>query len=369
MASHHFYTSVNGETTEVTGFYAPSRKLTDVTGTLGSGVGNVTAFNDITFFDYITANPTGFENILDGNLTITDLKVTATASYYTVSFVFNDETEQAISISGNTELTRSNLNTLGITAVALGSATAGDDIIELTPDYGQSYPRKIAKIYSSVNGQTKLIFKPIIGTVVYYTDSGNTQTATARIFDASEVNNLCNTSNNTWTATIDGVSITNNKIKEVHLAKSGITQIPTGFLYYCAVLDTLELPSTMTYIGQYFLNECSIFNQPIDLTGVTFIGDHFLHECDAFNQNLTIPSSVQTISTYFMYRVPSMTSTITVEAPATVISSDDHTLSSLTATSPQYSTGITLAGTYANDWKTKFPDRILVPYRKLIIAS
>ena len=34
-----------------------------------------------------------------------------------------------------------------------------------------------------------------------------------------------------------------------------------------------------------------------------------------------------------------------------------------------YTTGMSIKGTYAEDWKTKFPDRTTLPYRKLVIAS
>lgn len=66
-----------------------------------------------------------------------------------------------------------------------------------------------------------------------------------------------------------------------------------------------------------------------------------------------------------------MTSTVTCEAPTTVIESgtEKYTFATDNPSSASYTTGITLNGTYASDWKTKLPDSDTSPYRKLILVS
>lgn len=368
MSNQRFYGSDNGNTKEIYQLYASTHSLTDLSGAIETGgAGNVSAFNDLTFLNYLQTNSSVFSEFLEGNISLNKLTIEATSTYYTVTLV-GDKKSLTIEMNSSTQLSRNDLNTLGITAVISSSAVIGTDVITLTPTYSTWHTRHINKLYGSVNGQTKLIFKRVIGTVIYYTDSGNTTTAKVRMYDTNDLSQLCH-NNDSWNATIDDVTFANTKIKEVHIFK-GITQIPTGFCYGCTELLTLTLPDTITYIGQYFLDNCHKFNSPISFPNVTFIGDHFMHECDNFNQPLTIPSSVQSISTYFMYRCNSLVEPITVECPASVIAVDDHTLGTLITTVPGYSTGHTLTGTYAQEWKTKFPDStgLVAPYRKLLIA-
>lgn len=175
-----------------------------------------------------------------------------------------------------------------------------------------------------------------------------------------------------------------------------ITKINDGFLWSCEMFNQqFAIPSTVTEIGKLFLFKCSSFNQPVTIPNtVTKIGESFLSNCSSFSQPLTIPSSVTTIGSsflsftafnqpitipntvnsigqYFMRECKSMISTVTCEAPATVIPSQNtgYSFGTTDANASCYTIGITLAGTYASDWKTKFPDSSSSPYRKLILAS
>lgn len=154
---------------------------------------------------------------------------------------------------------------------------------------------------------------------------------------------------------------------------NSVTSIGDSFLYSCTRFNKpLTLPSSLQTIGRYFLQLCNSFNQPLTIpSGTTTIGSNFMSSWTQFNQPLTIPSSITSINANsFIYNCNAMTSTITVEAPITVIGSGspNTALSTTVSTAPCYTTGITLAGTYANDWKTRLTDRTTSPYRKLIVA-
>ena len=367
MAVQRFYGPVNSQSKEAIQIYGATKTLTGGGGSVDStGVGNVIAFYAQTFYALLTGGLTGYEDVLESSRTLLGISVTAGASSYTASLLFTDGTSKDILASGSTTLTNQDLYSWGI-SVPPTPTTTGDDTIILTPTYSSYHTNEIIKMYGSVNGVTKLCYLKMLGRVVYYTDSGNTQTATVRIYSNNDVNQLCH-SGDSWNATIDGVTIANTKIKEVHLY-NGVTQINLGFCYGCTELTDVTLPSTVTYIGQHFLDNCHKFNSPLNLSNVEFIGGYFMHECDDFNQPLYIPSSVQTIGDYFMYRCNSMIEPITVDCPATVITSDTHTLSTLVASVPGYRTGHTLNGTYAQDWVAKFPNRSVVPYRKLFVDA
>ena len=155
----------------------------------------------------------------------------------------------------------------------------------------------------------------------------------------------------------------------IHNLPSGITSVGNYFLSSTPINNYLALPSSLATIGEHFMEYCILFNQPLDLSYITSIGSNFLTGCYSFNQPITIPSGI-TLGTannyYFMHRCDSMTSTITINASADAIGSSNFILSTVNNSAPCYTTGITLAGTYASAWKTKLPDRNTQPYRKLI---
>ena len=152
---------------------------------------------------------------------------------------------------------------------------------------------------------------------------------------------------------------------------TSLTSIGASFLQSCSSFNSsITIPSSVTSIGTAFLGSCSSFNSSITIpSSVTTIGASFMGGCSSFNLPITIPSSVTSIGTDFMRSCGAMVSTVYCNAPASVAAASNGTFSVESQDKAAYTTGITLAGTYASDWKAKFPDRNSHPYRKLILAS
>ena len=73
-----------------------------------------------------------------------------------------------------------------------------------------------------------------------------------------------------------------------------------------------------------------------------------------------------------MYECNNFVGPLVCNCPATSLpttGSNNEMLATNSNTSPMYTTGVTLTGTYASDWKTALPDRDSSPYRKLIVGS
>lgn len=147
-----------------------------------------------------------------------------------------------------------------------------------------------------------------------------------------------------------------------------LTSIGNNFLYACSAFNsTISIPAVTT-IGTYFLARCTGFNYTFSLTNVTKIGAYFMQQCTSFNKNLTFPSGITSIGQYFMNRCDALTSTLTMNCAATVATSNNYTLATNSTSAACYVTGIKLAGTYKNEWHTRFQDRTSNPYRKTIVA-
>lgn len=224
--------------------------------------------------------------------------------------------------------------------------------------------------------------------------------------------------------TINGVpNIYKNKITSVTIA-DGVQYLPADFLGGCEILTSVTLPSSVQYIGTrfmqncsafnaplnlakvghvdgFFLASCSSFNQPIDLPKIEYIGSGFLQSCGAFNSDVTLGNDLFYIGGSFMLNCSAFAKSITIPAsldstysatnPGTkfmngcwnftgplvcngpittsAIPNDNNTLSPGGSNWPAYTTGITLTGTYASQWKSALPDRSSSPYRKLILGS
>ena len=155
-----------------------------------------------------------------------------------------------------------------------------------------------------------------------------------------------------------------------------VESIGGAFLAYAPEFNQpLSLPAIKT-IGYTFMSGCSKFNKPLSLGKIESIGHNFMRSCSSFNQPITIPSTVQSLGSSsaqsFMSECTNMVSTVTVEAPTSVFLSqtaDKYSFSPTTKDAPAYVTGMTLAGTYASDWKNFFPDITTYPYRKLLVAN
>jgi hypothetical protein len=191
------------------------------------------------------------------------------------------------------------------------------------------------------------------------------------------------------------------------LTIAGAASIGNNFMSRCTSFNQeLELPA-VTSIGYNFLNGCSSFDQPLTLGAVTEIGKHFLNGFDPdippkggpvavkfnstltlpltltrigdaflsdnpkFNKPLTIPANVIQVGTYFLKNCNDMTSTITINCPATAFATNNDSFSTDSSSADCYTTGITIAGPNKVAVKARFPDRPTSsssPYRKLIAA-
>lgn len=218
---------------------------------------------------------------------------------------------------------------------------------------------------------------------------------------------------------INNTSVVKGNITSVTIA-DGVQYLPNNFCRDCSSLTSTSLPSSIhyigdnvfgsctafnstlnltnvKYIGEYFLVGASSYNQPISLPNIDIIGRYFLNSCSAFNSSITLNDNTKVISDYFMnscsnfaqsfsipsgleqpiggrfmYMCNSFTGTLTCNSsltPTATGSALNQILATTSNTAPMYTTGITLTGTYANDFKTALPDRDSSPYRKLILGS
>lgn len=188
------------------------------------------------------------------------------------------------------------------------------------------------------------------------------------ISDASEYSAIGNDEKDTYT--IGGVRFAHEQIKGFALGSLNTT---TPRFLACPYLEEVyfDYATSLTSIGDDFLKSCGQFNQEITIpSGVTSIGKYFLGACTSFNQPLALPSSITSIGVGFLNKANNMVSTVNVGSlAASVIASSNDSFSASYGSAPQCTTGITIAGTTASDWKAKFPDRSTYPYRKLIVAS
>lgn len=226
------------------------------------------------------------------------------------------------------------------------------------------------------------------------------------------------------TIEINNTEVNKDWIKEVTVG-DGVGYIPDKFCYACNYITSANLPSSVHYIGSNvfqsctalnsplnlqnvrsigsnFLQSCSAFNQPISLPKVDEIGDYFLFDCSSFNSEITLNDDILTIGSRFMYGCSSFAQPFTIpsglltsnflsrnpgerfmhncnsfvgplvcNAPvdSSKIPNDNYALATTSATAAMYTTGVTLTGTYATQWKAALPDRTSSPYRKLIVGS
>lgn len=226
------------------------------------------------------------------------------------------------------------------------------------------------------------------------------------------------------TLTINGTQVVKGNITEVVVA-DGVIYLPDYFLLNCNQLTTVTLPDSVQYIGrrvlygcsvlntpvnlknirrvgEYFMYGCSAFNQPISLPNVEYISQSLMASCSSFNSSITINDACMVIESGFMqdcwtfaqpFVIPSglLTSTLVNQNPATSfmyrcrrftgplvcngpvssikIPTDNNSLATSGQSDDIYTTGVTLTGPYAADWKAALPDRSSSPYRKLILGS
>lgn len=220
---------------------------------------------------------------------------------------------------------------------------------------------------------------------------------------------------------INNTDINKSWIKEVTVGDN-VPYLPDSFCAGCSQLTTLTLPSSLHYIGNTVCLFCTKLNSPLNLQKVAFIGEAFLQNCSAYNQPISLPK-VERIGGYFLQSCSSFNSPITLNdntlviggrflggcssfaqsftIPSGLIASnavssnpgerfmhncnsftgplvcntstnipnDNYALGTTSSLATMYTTGVTLTGPYATQWKAALPDRTSSPYRKLIIGS
>ena len=122
-------------------------------------------------------------------------------------------------------------------------------------------------------------------------------------------------------------------------------------------------------IGDDFFRNGNNCNPSFWFPKLKTIGQNFLYSCSKFNQSFLIPSTVTSIGPYFMQGTNNMTGTITCEVPSSVSTAssamEPYTFRASSTSARSVTVGITLTGTYASDWHTRFPDG---SYRKTIVV-
>lgn len=226
------------------------------------------------------------------------------------------------------------------------------------------------------------------GTVTFKTND-MAEPKTVSIQDADEYVSLCvyNSSHE-----IGGESFWNSDILSVSLGESAVfapdsflrgsykmttlsgvgslRSIGSEFLYACQAVNSALDFTNLHSMGTNFMFGCFGFNSNISLGEITIIPSNFMSGCTAFAKTLTVPATVTTVDTNFMYNCDNVTSLI-VNAPSanSGLKTSNNTLATQTSTAPMYATGITLTGAQATRWKNRFADRTSSPYRKLILGT
>lgn len=249
---------------------------------------------------------------------------------------------------------------------------------------------------------------------ITYIDSNNTE-QTLDLATEEDFLELCTSTIDTATIIINNHSIVKSSVTNVTIA-DGVTFLPDYFCYnfYNDNL-TVVLPSSITIISGFFLsntrfkNELNLqnvkyigtqslnarFNSRVILPNIEFIGTNFLYNnstfnsaitlndncrfidssfmsgCSTFNQSFTLPSKLEYCGTSFMRNCNNFTGTLVCNGPTTssIIPTDNNSLATSSASAAMYTTGVTLTGPYAQNWKDALPDRTSSSYRKLIVGS
>lgn len=190
-------------------------------------------------------------------------------------------------------------------------------------------------------------------------------TVTLDVANANEYNSLHGV--NRQYLTVSGVQVPKEVIKSFTFGTTP-NYTPIYFLAFTSVESISDIPQSYYSIEGGFLMNCLQFNSSFSLGNVHVVATSFMSYCTSFNQNITIPSTVESLGTGFLYCCNNMTSTITAETLSINPDSTSTTLSTTSSTAPAYVNGIKLTGRGASAWKRVFPDRTQSPYRKLIVV-
>lgn len=222
---------------------------------------------------------------------------------------------------------------------------------------------------------------------VTYVDSNNIE-HTVEIQNEDEYLSLGNSSN--VSITIGGDTFNLRDITKVDLGVYA-GYAPDYFLYYCNKLTEITGVENLLVVGNFFLSNCSSLDCGLNfvkliMCGSNFLGyctslnhqvsfpelhtisdSYFMRQCTAYAQTITFPATLTNINgNYILYRCNNLTSVV---CNCAVKPTDSNSLSTSSIIAPMFVNGITLTGTYANEWKAALPDSDTSPYRKLIVGS
>ena len=191
----------------------------------------------------------------------------------------------------------------------------------------------------------------------------------------------------TWDVTIGGETFNTSRITSVALGTYA-TYADAYFLYNCTLLTTITGVENLIFVnvsflsgcenlncalnferlysmGANFMSGCKAFNTQILLPEAHTIGQRFMSGCIAFAQPFTFNSNITSGSSYIMSDCTHLTSLV-INCNPTALTESVYSFSTTDVNAPAYTTGVTISGTYASDFKTRFPNRDTSPYRKLI---
>lgn len=92
-----------------------------------------------------------------------------------------------------------------------------------------------------------------------------------------------------------------------------ITSIGSGFLSSCYSFNRpIELSPQVTTLNKQFMYNCYSFNQSIDVSHITKFDNYFMAGCYMFNQPITLSDQVTAIPNYFLYQATSFNQPLTI---------------------------------------------------------
>ena len=158
-----------------------------------------------------------------------------------------------------------------------------------------------------------------------------------------------------------------NKLREI-TGVNNLLIVGNNFLYGCTTLDCELNFERLIMCGASFLYQCTALNHQVSFPELHTINDNnFMRQCTSYSYSITFPATLTAIrGSYILSRCNNLTSVV---CNCSVTPTDTNSLSTNDNTAIMYTTGITLTGTHASDWKTALPDRDTSPYRKLIVGS
>lgn len=144
-----------------------------------------------------------------------------------------------------------------------------------------------------------------------------------------------------------------------------ITALPNNFCSNFLYLYICVLPSTLTSIGNNVFTKCYRLGYLALPEGLLSIGNNFFSD-NRDVEYFELPSTLTSIGTGLLYKSKLLVNVNIGSLPASVIAASADTFATPTVSHDSYTTGITITGTYAADWLTKFPNSSSSPYRNLI---